>query len=57
MTPMTQPNPIPFDDEERDLIDRIEAALDNGTLKSHLTPERQAELQAAAKATLNPPKK
>jgi len=50
-------DPVPFDDEERDLMETFEKALEEGALVSHLTPERQAELQAAAKATMNPPKK
>jgi predicted DNA binding CopG/RHH family protein len=50
-------NPTPFDDEERDLMDAFEAGLSDGSVVSHLTPERQAELQAAARATMNPPKK
>lgn len=49
----------PLLDESDD--DGIEAAFDaafeQGTLVSHLTPERQKELQAAARATLNPAKK
>ena len=56
---MKKPNldPVPFDNEERDLMDAFEKAFDDGSLVSHLTPERQAELQAAARATMNPPKK
>ena len=50
-------DPVPFDDEERDLMEALDKAFDDGSLVSHLTPERQAELQAAAKATMNPPKK
>ena len=38
-------------------MDALEKALENGTLVSHLTPERQAELQSAAIATMNPRKK
>lgn len=56
---MKSPNldPVPFDDEEREGIEAFEKALEDGALVSHLTPERQAELQAAATATMNPPKK
>lgn len=56
---MKSPNldPVPFDDEEREGMEVFEKALEDGTLVSHLTPERQAELQAAANATMNPPKK
>ena len=50
-------DPVPFDDEERDLMHALEKGLEEGPLVSHLTPERQAELQSAAKATMNPPKK
>jgi predicted DNA binding CopG/RHH family protein len=50
-------NPLPFDDEERDLMEAFDKAFADGSLVSHLTPARQAELQAAAKATMNPPKK
>ena len=50
-------NPVPFDDEERESMEAFEKALEDGTLVSHLTPERQAELQSAATATINPPKK
>jgi len=49
--------PVPFDDEERELMDAFDKAFEAGSLVSHLTPERQAELQAAASATMNPPKK
>jgi predicted DNA binding CopG/RHH family protein len=48
---------VPLDEEERDLMGAFEAAFDAGAVVSHLTPERQAELQAAARATMNPPKK
>ena len=50
-------NPTPFDDEERETMEALDKALDEGTLVSHLTPERQAELQEAARNTLSPPKK
>jgi predicted DNA binding CopG/RHH family protein len=50
-------DPVAFDDEERDLMEAFDKAFDDGSLVSHLTPERQAELQAAARATMNPPKK
>ena len=48
--------PVFYDDEERDLIEAFEKALDEGTLISHLTPERKAELEAMARATMSPPK-
>ena len=38
-------------------MDAFETALSDGALVSHLTPARQAELQAAARATMNPVKK
>jgi predicted DNA binding CopG/RHH family protein len=48
----------PFlDDEEREMIQAAEAAMEAGTLKSELTPARKAELVEAARQTLNPPKK
>ncbi len=50
-------DPVPFDDEDRDLMEAYEKAFDDGSLVSHLTSERQAELRAAARATMNPPKK
>ena len=54
---MNSPNLDPvvqLDDEELESIKAFEKALDDGTLVSHLTPKRQAELQAAATATMNP---
>ena len=54
---MKKPIPVPLDVEERDLMEAYERAFDEGRLKSHLTPERQAALRAAARATMNPPKK
>ena len=50
-------NPAPFDDEERDTMDALDKAFEEGALVSHLTPARQTELQEAARNTLNPPKK
>tara|TARA_R110002073_G_scaffold73486_4_gene179811 strand:- start:1594 stop:1908 length:315 start_codon:yes stop_codon:yes gene_type:complete len=46
-----------YDDEERELIEEIEAGIDRGDWVDTLTPERKAELQAIARATINPPKK
>jgi len=47
-------DPIPFDDEERDLMAALDKAFDEGTIKSNLTDERRAEVQASARATMNP---
>ena len=41
-----------FDDEERELIESIEEAMDRGELVSTLTPERRAQLQAMARTTM-----
>jgi len=49
---MRKPIPAPLDVEERDLMQAYERAFDEGTLKSHLTPERQAALKVAARASL-----
>ena len=46
-----------YDDEERELIQSIEAGIDDGSWVDTLTPERKAELEAMARATINPPKK
>ena len=46
-------NHVLSDDEEREIVESFEQALDDGTLVSRLTPERQMELRAAATATLN----
>lgn len=48
---------VPFDDEERETMEALDRAFEDGILVSHLTPERQAELQEAARNTMNPPKK
>lgn len=45
------------DKDESDLMDAFEQGFEEGTLVSHLTPERRAELEAAARQMLNPPKK
>lgn len=44
-------------DSEKDMIDGFEEAFEKGVVISHLTPQRQAELEAAAQATLNPQRK
>ena len=46
----------PLDDYERETMAALDKALDEGTIVSHLTPERKAELEQAARNTLNPPK-
>ena len=48
---------VPFDDEERETMATLDEAFEEGGLVSHLTTERQTELQEAARNTLNPPKK
>ncbi len=50
-------DPTPFDDEERETMDALGRAFDEGTVVSELTPERKAALEAGARATMNPPKK
>ena len=55
--PTPNPTPEPFDEEESALMQALDQGLADGTLVSHLTPEQQAELQASARATMNPPKK
>ena len=47
----------PFDEDESHAMDAFKTALSDGSTISHLTPARQAELQAAARATMNPVKK
>lgn len=51
------PDPQPFDDEERALMEAFEQGFASGNLVTHLTPARQAELQEAARRTMNPPRK
>ena len=50
-------DPVSLDDEEREIVGSFEQSLDDGTLVSHLTPERQMELRAAAIATSNQSRK
>ena len=50
-------NPPCLDDEERQMIEAIEEDMQSDALESKLTPARKAELEAAARKTLNPPKK
>ncbi|NKX43090.1 hypothetical protein HCU73_00675 [Roseibacterium sp. KMU-115] len=42
----------PLDDEEREIMEAFDKAFDEGTLVSHLTPERKAELEEIARTTL-----
>ena len=49
-------DPVPFNEEEKDMIDDFEKALDEGTLVSELTGERRAKIEASARITMNPPK-
>ena len=55
--PTFELDPPYLDDEERETIEALHKAMDEDTLVSHLTSERQTELQEAARNTLNPPKK
>lgn len=45
-----------FDDEEQATMETLDKAFEEGTLVFHFTAERQAELQEAARNTLNPSK-
>ena len=49
-------DPQPLDDYERETMAALDKAFNEGTIVSHLTPERKAELEQAARNTLNPPK-
>lgn len=49
-------DPTPFDDEERETMDALDKAFDEGTLVSELTEERRAAIEASARVTMNPPK-
>ena len=44
-------------DDDKDLMAAFEDGFEGGTLVSHLTAERRAELEEAARQTMNPPKK
>nr|VFK66656.1 MAG: hypothetical protein BECKUNK1418G_GA0071005_110210 [Candidatus Kentron sp. UNK]VFK72147.1 MAG: hypothetical protein BECKUNK1418H_GA0071006_109810 [Candidatus Kentron sp. UNK] len=50
---ITEASPFYFDDEEREIIEEIERALDGGTLISHLTPARRIELEVSARHTID----
>ena len=41
-----------LDDEEREISEAIDRAIDEGTLVDHLTPERKAEIEQWARNTL-----
>jgi hypothetical protein len=45
-------DPEYFDDEEREAIESLHRAMDDGSLVSELTPEQRSEIQAAARATM-----
>lgn len=47
----------PLDAEEAASMEALEAALDRGELRNELTSERKAQVEASARATMNPPKK
>jgi len=49
-------DPTPFDDEERETMEALDKAFDDGTLVSDLTDERRAAIEASARVTMNPPK-
>ena len=46
----------PFDEYERETMAALDKAFEEGTIVSHLTPTRKAELEEIARNTLNPPK-
>lgn len=50
------PDPKPFDDEERDAMEALDQALADGAAKSELSVKRRAELETSARVTMNPPK-
>ncbi len=50
------PDPVPFDEEERTIMNSFENGMDDGNLVSELSAERRAEIEASARATKNPPK-
>ena len=43
---------VPFDEEEAQLIAALESAIDEGALVNELSPERKAEVEAIARATI-----
>jgi len=49
-------DPTPFDDEERETMEALDKAFDDGTLVSDQTDERRAAIEASARVTMNPPK-
>ena len=49
-------DPMPFDEEERQIMDDFEKGLDEGTLVSELTDDRRATIEASARVTMSPPK-
>lgn len=49
-------DPVPLDNEEKELMETFEGGLDEGSLVSGMTAERQASVKASARATMNPPK-
>lgn len=58
---MTEPrnitaDPAPFDEEERATMAALDDAIDSGLTPQALAPERRSELEAAARATMSPPK-
>ncbi len=55
--PIIDLDPTPLDDEERNIMAAWNNAYEKGTVVSQLTPERKTELEATARATINPPKK
>ena len=49
-------DPPYIDEEEKELIEGFHDALETGTAVSMLTPERQDEIKAIARNTIDPPK-
>ena len=47
----------PLDEEEAASMAALDAAFDRGDIPNALTSERKAEIEASARATMNPPKK
>lgn len=41
-----------YDEEEREIMEALDKAIDEGTLVDHLTPERKAEIEQWARNTL-----
>jgi hypothetical protein len=51
MTRKIHLNPLPFDTEERETMEALDKAFEDGTIRSQLTQKRRAEIEASARAT------